>query len=453
MVRVALVSHLETNCLLPDGQHGFRSFRSTLTQLMSYWDTVLGEMEEGNGVDVIYTDFSKAFDKVETGVLLHKLKACGIEGKVGSWIAAFLDSEMRQQAVVVDGRVSSLTPVISGVPQGTVLGPILFLIHIRDIANEISSSTTASSFADDTRVQRGVSSLQDCSDLQRDLGTIYRWAKEVNMHFNGEKFECIRFWPNNTAAPEFDYKGPDGETIQIKESLKDLGVYLSSDLSFQLQVEKIVAAASKIAGWGLRTFSRRSPATMITIWKSLVQPKLDYCSQFWSPGDQGSINKIESVQRNFVSKVSGLDGLCYWDKLQSLKLYSQERRRERYMVIFIWKLSQGLVSGYQVQFSSTLGRRGRTAQPHTVVQSSPATVRRAREASLGVKGARIFNLLPTDIRNLDSISVDTFKAELDRFLANIPDQPTVSGLGRPAESNSLLHQIPQFMLNRQVGSC
>ena len=271
VVRVALVSHLETNCLLPDGQHGFRSFRSTLTQLMSYWDTVLGEMEEGNGVDVIYTDFSKAFDKVETGVLLHKLKACGIEGKVGSWIAAFLDSEMRQQAVVVDGRVSSLTPVISGVPQGTVLGPILFLIHIRDIANEISSSTTASSFADDTRVQRGVSSLQDCSDLQRDLGTIYRWAKEVNMHFNGEKFECIRFWPNNTAAPEFDYKGPDGETIQIKESLKDLGVYLSSDLSFQLQVEKIVAAASKIAGWGLRTFSRRSPATMITIWKSLVQ--------------------------------------------------------------------------------------------------------------------------------------------------------------------------------------
>ena len=106
-----------------------------------------------------------------------------------------------------------------------------------------------------------------------------------------------------------------------------------------------------------------------------------------------------------------------------------------------------------VQQYTALGRRGRTAQPHTVVQSSPATVRRAREASLGVKGARILNLLPTDIRNLDSISIDTFKAELDRFLANIPDQPTVSGLGRPAESNSLLHQIPQFMLNRQVGSC
>ena len=116
VVRLALVRHLEENGLLPDGQHGFRALRSTLTQLLSYWDTILSEMEEGHGVDVIYTDFSKAFDKVETGVFLHKLKSCGI---TGSWLAAFLDSSSRQQAVVVDGRVSSLTSVISGVPQGT----------------------------------------------------------------------------------------------------------------------------------------------------------------------------------------------------------------------------------------------------------------------------------------------------------------------------------------------
>ena len=147
--------------LLPSGQHGFRAFRSTLTQLLSYWDTILEELEQGHGVDVVYTDFSKAFDKVETGVLIHKLKECGIKGKVGCWIAAFLDSSARKQAVVVDGRVSSLSPVVSGVPQGTVLGPVLFLIHIRDIASCLSEGTTASSFADDTRVKRGISSLDD----------------------------------------------------------------------------------------------------------------------------------------------------------------------------------------------------------------------------------------------------------------------------------------------------
>ena len=112
VVRRALVKHLEENDLLPHGQHGFRAFRSTLTQLLSYWDTILGELEQGKGVDVIYTDFSKAFDKVETGVLIHKLKECGISGKVGCWIAAFLDSSARKQAVVVDGRVSPLCHVV-----------------------------------------------------------------------------------------------------------------------------------------------------------------------------------------------------------------------------------------------------------------------------------------------------------------------------------------------------
>ena len=114
--------------------------------------------------------FSKAFDKVETGVLLHKLRAFEVQGKVGCWLAAFLDSKTRKQAVVVEGRVSELSPVISGVPQGTVLGPVLFLVHISDIARGISPLTTASSFADDTRVKRPIKTPSlDCQNLQKDL--------------------------------------------------------------------------------------------------------------------------------------------------------------------------------------------------------------------------------------------------------------------------------------------
>ena len=134
VMRKSLVAHLEANNLLPDGQHGFRGKRSCLTQLLSYWDNILDQMEEGKGVDAVYTDFAKAFDKCETGVLLHKLKDCGIRGKVGHWLAAFLDPSVRMQAVGVDGRLSDLTSVISGVPQGTVLGPCLFLIHFMDIS-------------------------------------------------------------------------------------------------------------------------------------------------------------------------------------------------------------------------------------------------------------------------------------------------------------------------------
>ena len=296
---------------------------------------------------------------------------------------------------------------------------------------------------------RGIQTVEDCSVLQSDMQVIYSWARDVNMHFNGDKFECMRLWPKPSNAPDFDYLGPNGEVIEVKPSLKDLGVHLSSDLSFKLQVEKTVSASSKLAGWGLRTFRRRSLGTMKTIWKSLIQPKLDYCSQFWSPGDQESINRLESVQRHFLSQVTGEGSsfIGYWDRLREFKVYSQERRRERYMVIFLWKISQGMVHGYNVEFTSVCGRRGRTALPRAVVQSSSSLVRQAREASIGVKGARIFNLLPASVRNMDSDNVDMFKKCLDSFLSQVPDQPTVAGYGRAAESNSLLHQLPLFLIN------
>ena len=135
-------------------------------------------------------------------------------GKVGCWLAAFLDSTNWQQAVVVEGRISALSPVISGVPQGTVLGPILFLLHISDIAREVSPRTITSSYVDDTRANRTITDpVVDCKALQEDLGSIYRWAEDVNMMFNSVKFECIRFWPSKTTKPENKYLSPDQTPI------------------------------------------------------------------------------------------------------------------------------------------------------------------------------------------------------------------------------------------------
>ena len=184
---------------------------------------------------------------------------------------------------------------------------------------------------------------------------------------------------------------------------------------------------------------------MMTILKSLVQPKLDYCSQLWSPSDQTSINQLESVQRHLVNRICDrrLFSLNYWEKLSELHLYSQERRRERYQVIFIWKISQGMVSGYSMDFSY-MGRRGRYAVPKQVVRAAPSVVRNARERSLGVRGANLFNLLPEQLRSMNTDHIDLFKNHLDVFLASIPDQPTMTGLGRGAETNSLLHQLPIF---------
>ena len=152
------------------------------------------------------------------------------------------------------------------------------------------------------------------------------------------------------------------------------------------------------------------------------------------------------MQRSLLSRIreARLEKVSYWDKLRILKLYSQERRRERYLVIFIWKTSQGLVEGYDLSFTNPESRTGRKAVPYHVNRSASACVRRARERSLGVKGVQLFNLLPVQLRNSDHGDVEMFKNHLDIYLSSIPDQPTIGGLTRPAQTNSLLHQIPLY---------
>ena len=442
VVRRVLVSHLEQHGHLPDGQHGFRAGRSCLTQLLTFWDSLLEEMEQGKGVDVVYTDYAKAFDKCEIGVLLHRLRECGVQGKVGCWLAAFLDPATRQQAVGVDGRLSALRPVTSGVPQGTVLGPILFLVHIALMGADLSTGTTITSFADDTRLKRGIVSEEDCAALQQDLEVVYSWAEKVNMYFNESKFEVLRFWADRSAAPDILYMAPDGGPIEEKDCTRDLGVQVGTDLTFSVQVDRAAAAGSRMAGWALRTFRHRGRAVMLTLLRSLIQPRLDYCSQLWSPSDQANINRLEAVQRCFVGRIRGaaLEELDYWEKLQQLRLYSQERRRERYMICFLWKLSCGLIGGYNIRWQQS-DRRGLYAMTAPLARGAPAAVRRARESSLAVRGARLFNLLPASLRN-QAGSFDTFKRHLDIFLSVVPDQPTVPGLARAAASNSLMDQIP-----------
>ena len=182
---------------------------------------------------------------------------------------------------------------------------------------------------------------------------------------------------------------------------------------------------------------------MLTILRSLIQPRLDYCSQLWSPRDQGSINRLEAVQKQFLCKIwdPNLNKKNYWEKLSHLRVYSQERRRERYQICFLWKLSQGLVDGYSISWQWS-DRRGRLAVPANMKRKAATKVKGAKEKSLRVHGAHLFNLLPKSLRNEDSKDFALFKNHLDIFLSRIPDQPTVPGLGRAAATNSLVDQIP-----------
>ena len=443
VIRRQLVQFFEQHNLLNDNQHGFRSSRSCLSQLLAHFDSVTRLLESGKAVDVVYLDFAKAFDKVDIGITLTKLKALGIHGDLGRWLRSFLTG--RSQSVLINGVKSEPRAVISGVPQGSVLGPLLFLILIGDIDRNVVNSFI-SSFADDTRVGHGVSSKEDMESLQADLESVYRWAKTNNMEFNSDKFELIRYRSNQTASNLCDaqYYSNIGSHIKQKKHIRDLGVTISEDATFGHYIsEKVNKIKSKI-GWVLRTFRTREATPMLTLWKSLILSEHDYCSQLWNPQRTGYIQSLEQLQYSFIKKIHSVSNLSYWDQLSALRLYSLERRRERYVAIYTWKMLEGLVpniaSGEAALVAKLHPRRGRECVVPKVSGNASCKIQSIRRASFAINGPRVFNSLPQHIRDTTGCDTCTFKSRLDRFLEKVPDQPLIPGYTayRQCDSNSLI---------------
>ena len=189
VMRKCLTNFLEVTNKLDPRQHGTRSGRSTLSQLLEHQDQILKALEAGDNIDCIYLDFAKAYDKVDHGILLKKMKMLGITGSLGRWILNFLSG--RGQQTMVKGRKSETFPLISGVPQGSVMGPLLFLIFIGDISEGVSASILV--YVDDSKVKSKVKSPEDVEVLQEELNKIYSWEQNNNMKFNGCKFLLLRY--------------------------------------------------------------------------------------------------------------------------------------------------------------------------------------------------------------------------------------------------------------------
>ena len=442
VLRKKLMHYMEENHFFNPGQHGFRSGRSCLSQLLDHLDQVLTAMEDKKNFDVIYTDFAKAFDKCDHGIIAHKLKKIGISGKIGRWIFYFLTH--RFQRVIVDNFKSSPSKVKSSVPQGTVLAPLLFLILISDIDKDVTHSLV-SSFADDTRISRIIADIGDTAILQQDLNHILHWAEENNMDFNEEKFQLIRYGDNKDIQLESSYSTASNLIIPQASSVKDLGVIMSDDLNFSLHHLKKIEIARKLSGWALRVFRTRDETPMLTLFKSLILPHLEYCCILTSPSKIGEISDLESVQRSFTSKIASVKHMNYWDRLKSLKLYSLERRRERYIIIYTWKILNSLVPNFTSDSSKITAhwsdRHGLKCKIPPV--KNRGSIGSKRDNFLSVKGPKLFNILPASIRNSLGSEPLVFKKNLDKFLSTVPDEPSVQGYssGRAAASNSLLDQV------------
>ena len=347
-MRDKLVDYLERNQLLNSFQHGFRHGHSCLSELLVHYEDLLANLSQGNDVDVVYLDFAKAFDKVDHKLLLKKIRSLGISGKLFNWIKSFLNN--RFQKVVIDGFHSYIALVLSGVPQGTVLGPILFLIYLNDINSSIKNGCTIRSFADDSRLFKPICTSQDAVNLQLDLQNVILWATENNMVLHEDKFELMQYSSSlNSNTKELleslpfneyarYYTTSDGFDLVPADQVKDLGIFMSSKLDFSSHISLIADNACRKAAWVLSVFRCRKVDTMMTLYKSLVRPLLEYCCPLWNPSKILDIQCLENIQRRFTSKIAGLENLTYWERLKKLDLMSLQRRRERFCIIYMHKI-------------------------------------------------------------------------------------------------------------------
>ena len=437
VLRTKLCEYLEVNGIIKSNQHGFRKNRSCLTQLLSHTNYILELLSKETEVDTIYVDYAKAFDKVDHVILMKKLMLYGIGDKYHTWISNFLQD--RKQRVFSNNCYSYETPVISGVPQGSVLGPLLFVLFINDMP-EIIQSSILQTFADDTKLAHPISSIADKFSLQKDLNAVIKWSAENNMQLNDKKFELICHRPKTSvpdSIPGFTYAATNNIKIEPTSVVRDLGVLVDTQLSWDSHISHIVNQGRKMSFWILNAFKTRNKETMLLLFNSLIRSRLEYCCELWDRYNIKTISQIEQIQKKFTSKIDGAKDINYWDRLKVFNIFSLQRRRERQRIILIWKIRNGFVPNeIELEFQINI----RTSKEIAVVKPMPrirGKMLSIYEESFSIRSAKLWNKVPSIVQN--EASLISFKIKLDNWLSLFPDEPPVLGYYHPTLNSILDH--------------
>ena len=335
LIKDKIVNHLKAYNLMNSSQHGFIKNRSCTTNLIEFFDEVTKTVDEGVPMDVIYLDFSKAFDLVPKFRLINKLSAHGIQGKILIWIESWLTN--RRQRVVLNGKTSEWTDVNSGVPQGSILGPTAFSIYNNDVDIIAVLISILNKFADDTKIGNKITSEQDHINLQNCLDDLCRWADKWGMRFNETKCKVVHFGKKN---PGKNYS-MNGVNLAVSDMERDLGVNMHVSLKPSMHCKEAARKANGVLGNLGRSFHFRDRHTFIRLYKTYVRCHLEFAVPAWSPWSAHDIDILEKVQIRAVNMVSGLQGKTYQEKLAELNLESLVERRTKLDNIQTFKMLKG----------------------------------------------------------------------------------------------------------------
>lgn len=313
------------NCLLEE-QHGFIKNRSTTTNLLIYSNYLFEGLDKRTQIDAIYTDFRKAFDKVDHRILLIKLAEIGIKGSLLNFFKSYLSD--RKQVVVVNGFRSNPVLITSGVPQGSILGPLLYVVFINDI-NKCFQHCNYLLYADDLKIFSTVSDIADCHRIQEDLDRLDNYCTMNKLHLAYDKCQHITFSNKRSVVPSVYNIG--GRVLSKVETIKDLGITFDAKLKFDVHVEKICNKALKMLGFVLRSTKKfKNLDAYLTLYRSLIRPQLEYATCVWNPLYAVYSKKIEMVQKKFLRAMHRRltsKYMSYQDLLKEYNIMTLSKRR------------------------------------------------------------------------------------------------------------------------------
>jgi hypothetical protein len=414
-VREAIVDHMERNGLFTEYQFGFRARRSTTLQLLLALEEWTKRLDEGLVVDTCYIDVKKAFDTVPHRRLLKKLNSYGIQGEILRWIEAFLRD--REQSVTINGEKSEAVRVKSGVPQGSVLGPTLFIIYVNDMPEVVQSHLLL--YADDSKLYRAVKENKDVEYLQSDLDALQEWSNKWLLTFHPEKCKVIRIGNKEQARPTYVMRSGSGVGMPVMWTAaeKDLGVIVDEGLRFQKEIETRLKKGNTIVGVIRRTFSYLDERMFKTLFTALVRPHLEYACSVWMPHLLKDIRSLEGVQRRATRMVPSLRNLSYPERLQKLGLPTLSYRRRRGDAIECYKIFNGQYNIDPAKFFTIAEERRTRGHEMKVVKKSARTTTRQQVFSMRV--VNDWNSLPESV--VSAPSLNSFKNRLDQHWKQHPN--------------------------------
>jgi len=409
IIKDHMLSTLEETGRMTRYQHGFTKGKSCLTNLLETFEAWTRLLDAGFGIDVIYLDYKKAFDTVPHRRLLTKLQSFGITGRLLRWIEAFLDK--RQMTVLVNGHSSRWADVLSGVPQGSVLGPLLFLLFVNDLPDWVCNSIRM--FADDTKIWATIKKQEDSVSLQKDLDRLVDWSNLWLLKFNPAKCKVMHIAHNFKTS--YNILGQNSQSSEIAETVeeRDLGIYASANMKVSAQCTKAAAKAMQVLGMIKRHFKHIDREEFKVLYKSFVRPHLEYCVQVWSPYLVKDIHCLEQVQKRATKLVEGLKNHDYEKRLKIIGLQTLESRRTRGDLIETYKIITGKENVNSSDFFK-LKEDSHELRGHRFKLSVERSRLEIRRNFFSQRVVRHWNRLPEAV--VEATSVNNFKTKLDEWL-------------------------------------